>query len=91
MNNQQLAEKMATDANITIREAKAALESFMAHVGDALSAGDSVSLLGFGTFNTRARAERLGRNPKTGEALTIPSSVVSTFKSGKKLTEKLNS
>ena len=53
-------------------------------------AGDSISLVGFGTFSVKDRKARTGRNPKTGEELSIPASKVPSFKAGKNLKERLN-
>ena len=67
------------------KEATAAVDAFTATVSDALSNGDSVGLIGFGTFETRVRPARTGRNPQTGEPLEIAEKTVPVFKAGKKL------
>ena len=67
------------------KDATAAVDVFAATVCDALSNGDSVGLIGFGTFETKVRPARTGRNPRTGEPLSIPEKTVPVFKAGKKL------
>ena len=62
----------------------------MQSVEEALVEGDKVQLVGFGTFETRERAAREGRNPKTKEVINIPASVVPVFKAGKEFKEKVN-
>ena len=78
------------NAIIQKKEAEAALNAFMKSVEEALVSGDKVQLVGFGTFETRERAAREGRNPRTKEPLTIPASTVPVFKAGKELKEKVN-
>ena len=70
---------------LTKKDATAAVEAFTATVQDALEKGDSVGLIGFGTFEVRTRAAREGRNPQSGEPLKIPKKKVPAFKAGKKL------
>ena len=76
---------MAADANISKKEAEAALNSFVASVKESLGKGESVSLVGFGTFGVSQRNARKGRNPQTGEEIDIPARRVPTFKAGKGL------
>ena len=73
----------ATGLNKT--EANAAVDAFAATVCEALSNGDSVGLIGFGTFETKHRPARTGRNPQTGAPIDIPEKTVPAFKAGKKL------
>ena len=73
----------ATGLNKT--QANAAVDAFAATICEALSNGDSVGLIGFGTFETKNRPARTGRNPQTGEPLDIPAKTVPVFKAGKKL------
>lgn len=73
----------ATGLNKT--QANAAVDAFAATICDALSNGDSVGLIGFGTFEAKNRPARTGRNPQTGEPLDIPAKTVPVFKAGKKL------
>lgn len=76
---------MAADANISKKEAEAALNSFVASVKESLGKGESVSLVGFGTFGVSHRNARKGRNPQTGAEINIPARRVPTFKAGKGL------
>jgi DNA-binding protein HU-beta len=65
------------------------VDGFISAVSGALSAGDKISLVGFGTFSVGVRSQREGRNPRTGETITIPESKVVKFKAGKILNEKI--
>ena len=67
------------------KDANAAVEAFTATICDALSNGNSVGLIGFGTFEAKRRPARTGRNPQTGAPLDIPEKTVPAFKAGKKL------
>ena len=67
------------------KEATTAVDAFTATVSEALGNGDSVGLIGFGTFEAKVRPARTGRNPQTGEPLSIPEKTVPVFKAGKKL------
>lgn len=90
MNKQQLVKAMATEASITQDEATIALNGLLAAITKAMAEGQEVKLVGFGTFSVAARKERTGRNPKTGEAVTIPAKNVVKFKAGKELQEAVN-
>lgn len=90
MNKTDLVEAMAQHANLSKADAGRALEGFIVAVSHALQTGDSVAIAGFGSFEVRERAERTGRNPKTGETLTIPASKAAAFKAGKALKDALN-
>ena len=74
---------MAEEAGITKKDAEKALNAFIGGVQNAVKAGDKVSLIGFGTFETRARAAREGKNPQTGEKIKIAACKVPAFKAGK--------
>jgi DNA-binding protein HU-beta len=87
MNKQELITNIAEKNNLTKREVELVVNGFMEEVTDALSNGEKVQLIGFGTFETRKRASRTGRNPQTGETLAIPESTVPAFKAGNKLKE----
>ena len=67
------------------KDATAAVDAFTASVSEALSKGDSIGLIGFGTFETRVRPARTGRNPQTGDPIEIALKTVPVFKAGKKL------
>lgn len=89
MNKAELIEKMATDADISKKQAGMALDSFTDAVTKTLKKGDTVTLVGFGTFSVSKRAARVGRNPQTGAALKIKAKKVAKFKAGKGLSEKI--
>jgi DNA-binding protein HU-beta len=90
MNKTDLIDIVATEAELTKAEAARAADAFIAAVTKALKKGDTVTLVGFGTFQARKRAARTGRNPKTGETITIKASVNPTFKAGKALKDAVN-
>lgn len=90
MNKSELIASMAEKANLTKKDAELALKSFIESVEEALENGDKVQLVGFGTFETRERAAREGRNPRTKEVINIPASTVPVFKAGKEFKEKVN-
>ena len=90
MNKSQLIDSMASKADISKAAATRALEAFESSVTDALKSGDSVSLVGFGTFSVRERAARDGRNPQTGETIKIAAAKVPAFKPGKALKDAVN-
>jgi DNA-binding protein HU-beta len=83
MNKAELIEKMAGDTGLSKADAQRALESFTTNVAKALKKGDTVSLIGFGTFSVKKRAARTGRNPATGETIKIKASKTPSFKAGK--------
>lgn len=90
MNKQELVNAIATETGLSKKDTEATLNSFVNVVSNALSKKDKVQLIGFGTFETRKRAARTGRNPQTGEELKIKASTVPAFKPGKALKEKVN-
>lgn len=90
MNKTELVDAIAAAANITKAEANKAIDAFCESVTQTLVKGDKVTLIGFGTFETRKRAERIGRNPQTGKELTIKASTTPAFKAGKKLKDAVN-
>jgi len=87
MTKDELVAKIAEDAGITKKEAGEALKTVTNEISGALSNGNSVSLVGFGTFSISNRAARTGRNPQTGEAIQIKASKAPKFKAGKGLKE----
>ena len=89
MNKAQLTDAVAAATDSSKAEAGRAVEATLSAIGSALAGGDSVSLVGFGTFNVRHRAARMGRNPQTGEAIHINASKSVGFKAGKALKESL--
>ena len=90
MNKTELISAMSENANMTKVDAEKALKAFIDTVTDELKNGGKVQLVGFGTFEVTERAERQGRNPKTGEAITIPASKSPKFKAGKALKDIVN-
>ena len=90
MNKSQLIDKIAAGADISKAAAGRSLDAFIEAVTEALKEGDSVALVGFGTFAVRERAARAGRNPQTGETIEIPASKNPVFKAGKALKEAVN-
>ena len=91
MNKAELVSKMAEKSGLTKKEAEAALNAFMSSVQDALVNNEKVQLVGFGTFETRERAARQGRNPRDPEqVIDIPASKAPVFKAGKGLTDIIN-
>lgn len=90
MNKSQLIEAIAANADISKAAAERALNSFISAVSTELKSGGSVELTGFGKFSVKQRAERQGRNPQTGESMTISASNVPGFKAGKNLKDAVN-
>jgi DNA-binding protein HU-beta len=90
MNKAQLVEKMAADAEISKAAAARALESFTGAVTHSLKEGNSVALVGFGTFSVKERAARTGRNPQTGAEIQIAAANIPSFKAGKGLKDTVN-
>ena len=80
---------IADKSGLTKKDAEAALNAYTEVVTDALKAGDSVQLIGFGTFEVRERAARQGRNPHTGEAIEIAAAKAPAFKPGKALKDAI--
>jgi DNA-binding protein HU-beta len=83
MNKAELIEQIASDAEITKTQANLALDSFTKAITAALTKGDRVTLVGFGTFSVSERAARNGRNPQTKEVIKIKATKVPKFKAGK--------
>ena len=89
MNKAQLVDAVASATDSSKADAGRAVDATLKAIGRSLSYGDSVSLVGFGTFNVRHRAARMGRNPQTGAAIQIQASKSVGFKAGKALKESL--
>ncbi|HHJ39958.1 MAG: DNA-binding protein HU [Methylothermaceae bacteria B42] len=85
MNKAELIDAIADKANLTKADAARALDAFIDSVTEALKKGDNVTLIGFGTFTVKERKERQGRNPRTGEPMTIKAAKIPAFKPGKSL------
>ena len=90
MNKNELISAVADAANLGKSEAAAAVDAMVATITQSMKKGENVTLVGFGTFEVRNRAERQGRNPKTGEAITISASKNPAFKAGKALKDAVN-
>ena len=90
MNKSELIDAIAESADISKAKAGAALDAVTAGITGALKSGDSVSLVGFGTFSVKERAARTGRNPQTGATIQIKASKVPGFKAGKALKDAVN-
>ena len=90
MNKAELVKTMADETQLTQKDVESVLNSFVNVVSNALSKKDKVQLIGFGTFETRKRSARTGRNPQTGEEIKIKASTIPAFKPGKALKEKVN-
>lgn len=89
MNKNEFVAAIAEKSGLTKKDAEAALTAYTAVVTDVLKAGDSVQLIGFGTFEVRERAARQGRNPHTGETIEIAAAKVPAFKPGKALKDAI--
>lgn len=90
MTKQELITNVANGAELTKKDAEAAVNAVFDTITGVLSAGDKLQIVGFGTFEVRERAARKGRNPKTGEELDIEASKAPAFKAGKSLKEAVN-
>lgn len=90
MNKAELIEAIADAADLTKADAGRALDGLFAAVTNALKKGDTVSLVGFGSFQVKERASRQGRNPQTGKTITIAAAKIPSFKAGKALKDAVN-
>lgn len=89
MNKQELIVQIAGNTGLTQKDVKKVIEAFCDLTGTAMKNGDSVRLLGFGTFGTKKRTARIYKNLRTGEKINVPASIVPVFKAGKALKEKV--
>ena len=87
MNKGDLVEKVAKECGLSKTASDQVLNSILNTITGAVTAGDKVTLIGFGTFSVSARPAREGRNPQTGEAIQIPAKKIVKFKAGSKLTD----
>jgi DNA-binding protein HU-beta len=90
MNKSQLVSAIATKAELSVTKAEQALAAALDSIVDTLTKGESVSLVGFGSFGVRQRASRKVRNPRTGMEMTVKAAVVPFFKAGKNLKEEVD-
>ena len=88
MNKTELIAAAAEKAGVSKKEAEAVVTAAFDAIAASLKEGEKVQLVGFGSFETKHRAERTGRNPKTKEAIEIPATTIPVFKAGKALKEK---
>jgi len=87
MTKTDLIAKVAEQTGLTKKDAEVAVSAVLGTITDELAKGEKVSLTGFGTFEVKERAERMGHNPRNGEAMKIPASKAPVFKAGKALKE----
>ncbi|MGA4467107.1 HU family DNA-binding protein [Bacillus bombysepticus] len=87
MNKTELINLVAEKASLSKKDANASVQAILEQITQTLVKGDSVQLIGFGTFEVRERSARTGRNPQTGEEMHIPGGKVPGFKAGKNLKE----
>ena len=90
MNKEELVQEIAKKASVTQKEAAEVLAALLETVQKTDSKGQKVTLVGFGTFEARKRAARIGRNPQTGKELKIPATTVPAFSAGKKFKDAVN-
>ena len=90
MNKTQLIEAVAAKTDLTKKGAEAAVAAVLESIEDALASGEKVQLIGFGTFEIKERAERIGRNPATGAEIKIAACKYPAFSAGAKLKDKVN-
>jgi len=90
MNKTELINAIAEESGLTKADATRAFDATLSSVTKALTDGDSISLIGFGTFSVKERSARTGRNPQTGETIQIKASKIPSFKAGKTLKDAVN-
>lgn len=89
MNKSELVEAVAAKTEMTKAAAGRAVEAVLESIAESVAKGDAVSVIGFGTFESRKRAARTGKNPQTGEALKIAAATVPAFKAGKAFKDRV--
>lgn len=90
MTKADLVDQVTTVGDLTRRDAEVIVETFFAGIVEALHADDKVEIRGFGSFRTRQRGSRTGRNPKTGDKVAVPAKRVPYFKPSKELRDMVN-
>lgn len=90
MNKTDLINSIAEKSNLSKKDSNTVLNAFIDSVEESLAKGEKIQLIGFGTFLTTERPERIGRNPRTKEEIKIPASIVPKFVAGKDLKEKVS-
>lgn len=90
MNKAELINAVSEKTGLSKKDSEKAINATFDTIGETLEAGEKVQLVGFGVFDTKERAARIGRNPKTKEEIAIPASRVPTFKAGKALKDSVD-
>ena len=90
MNKGELVAALAAKTELSKKDSEAALNALIDVIGDTIAKGEKVQLIGFGTFESKARPARTARNPRTGEEVKIAASKAPAFKAGKALKDKVN-
>jgi len=90
MNSTQFIENLATRLNVTKKDTETFIKAYQAEIGATLAANEKLTFVGYGTYEVKDRPERKGRNPQTGEEITIAASKIPTFKPSKSLKDKVN-
>lgn len=90
MNKTELISAVSAATNVSKKDTAAVIEETLKTIAQAMTDGDTVQLIGFGTFETRTRGERTGKNPRTGETVKIAACKAPAFKAGKALKDKVN-
>lgn len=90
MNKTEFVAAVAEAAGASKKDAENIINATLAQIEKVLAAGDKVQFVGFGTFETRERGERTAKNPRTGEAITVPAAKAPAFKAGKALKDAVN-
>jgi DNA-binding protein HU-beta len=91
VNKAQLIDAVAETSGLSKADSARAVDATLDTITKALTAGDSVAIVNFGTFNVKKRAARTGRDPRTGGVLQIPAAIVASFKAGKAMKDAVNS
>ena len=90
MNKEELVQEVSKKAKLTQKDVAEILSTFVEVVEKTVAKGKKVTLVGFGTFDSRKRSERMGRNPQSGKEIKIPAKTVPAFSAGKKFKELVN-
>ncbi len=90
MNKTELIDAVSEKSGLTKADSERAYQAIVETVKEQMAGGETITLIGFGTFLTRERKERSGRNPRTGDEITIPASKIPAFKAGKALKDAVN-
>ncbi len=90
MTKKEIVEAVSANAGVSKKDTAAVIDSLLAAITDAVVKGESVQFVGFGTFESRKRNARVGKNPANGEKIDIPASTVPAFKAGKAFKDAVN-